>query len=133
MHTKLAVSIHAPVWGANTINKHIIEKGLFQSTHPCGVRKALKLAVLGLFVSIHAPVWGAKIKKYSMLLPIMFVSIHAPVWGANTAVGVRNNLTIVSIHAPVWGANLHSLLSLQVDCVSIHAPVWGANYSGLAQ
>ena len=37
---KLTISIHAPVWGA-TFDKVLLALMLFQSTHPCGVRRGV--------------------------------------------------------------------------------------------
>ena len=54
------ISIHAPVWGATTIEENIkIEE----------------------IISIHAPVWGATC-YFSKALNCDWISIHAPVWGA---------------------------------------------------
>ena len=53
------VSIHAPVWGATIIIANIASFGVFQSTHPCGVRPIILDDVHKADVSIHAPVWGA--------------------------------------------------------------------------
>ena len=38
-HSVTAVSIHAPVWGAKQRLGRWLPNKLFQSTHPCGVRK----------------------------------------------------------------------------------------------
>ena len=54
---------------------------VFQSTHPCGVRQFVNPAVILICVSIHAPVWGAT-GDGLMLMHSCGVSIHAPVWGA---------------------------------------------------
>ena len=37
------VSIHAPVWGATRLFLDFLHLGLFQSTHPCGVRQRFKI------------------------------------------------------------------------------------------
>ena len=57
------------------------EYGLFQSTHPCGVRLAKAMQNNKPDVSIHAPVWGATCVVYDAKA-VIDVSIHAPVWGA---------------------------------------------------
>ena len=75
------VSIHAPVWGATLHRSQLLGHGMFQSTHPCGVRQAHTDAIFVLPVSIHAPVWGATADKI-MGWAASAVSIHAPVWGA---------------------------------------------------
>ena len=77
------VSIHAPVWGANIVQVDFAVNVLFQSTHPCGVRKALLKQKIAMCVSIHAPVWGAKCPQSKRGRRSVRVSIHAPVWGAN--------------------------------------------------
>ena len=54
------VSIHAPVWGATIVWGMPFLLILFQSTHPCGVRRRkVTLKDAPISVSIHAPVWGA--------------------------------------------------------------------------
>ena len=59
--TKIAVSIHAPAWGATLYPppaKNV--KPLFQSTHPRGVRlQHIGQQEVLTKVSIHAPAWGA--------------------------------------------------------------------------
>ena len=75
------VSIHAPVWGATSIDLSSYKMPLFQSTHPCGVRPPKDLEATDLRVSIHAPVWGATGELLNEIRT-KTVSIHAPVWGA---------------------------------------------------
>ena len=58
LHTN-KVSIHAPVWGATVLAGKPQRNGVFQSTHPCGVRHQLVQKMTAEIVSIHAPVWGA--------------------------------------------------------------------------
>ena len=76
------ISIHAPVWGATSLDKR---------------------PSIGCLISIHAPVWGATIMicATSDDLPI---SIHAPVWGATKEPKLVQVGSLISIHAPVWGA-----------------------------
>ena len=128
--------------------------GMFQSTHPRGVRRNNGVQ--------HRPVHR--------------VSIHAPAWGATSLRGEGVDMEFVSIHAPAWGATPHNTSSLlifwsfnprtrvgcdapdplpvcdgqagfnprtRVGCdenpcagsraqkVSIHAPAWGATRRGL--
>ena len=76
------VSIHAPAWGATTLQTLI--RSFFK-------------------VSIHAPAWGAT------RLGIPFeeeveVSIHAPAWGSTYGSNTNIQQIDVSIHAPAWGA-----------------------------
>ena len=49
------VSIHAPTWGATDSHPSLAFSGVFQSTHPRGVRHCLRFTVmrLGLFQSTH--------------------------------------------------------------------------------
>ena len=56
----MAVSIHAPTWGATFHCGNLTWHILFQSTHPHGVRQAAIPALAAEpKVSIHAPTWGA--------------------------------------------------------------------------
>ena len=120
------VSIHAPVWGAtrgdwqlygircfnprtrvgcdDTITVKGKSADMFQSTHPCGVRRqrTYKRAVLN--VSIHAPVWGATTPIWSRSEPVAFQSTHP--CGVRRHNLQKHGLGSVSIHAPVWGATL---------------------------
>ena len=79
----LAVSIHAPVWGAT------------------GKIHELQISDK---VSIHAPVWGATPKQRVFCAPVCF--------NPRTRVGCDRwlqdvrYLDDVSIHAPVWGATI---------------------------
>ena len=57
-----AISIHAPVLGATTATEAFLTfEQLFQSTHPCWVRRDLqdKTRTWRAEISIHAPVLGA--------------------------------------------------------------------------
>ena len=55
------VSIHAPAWGATSPTSSCSwRRTTFQSTHPRGVRRAMRTnRYRRFFVSIHAPAWGA--------------------------------------------------------------------------
>ena len=56
----LSVSIHAPTWGATLSRSNFIFSGMFQSTHPHGVRHTpINDGSIFRHVSIHAPTWGA--------------------------------------------------------------------------
>ena len=144
------ISIHAPQWGATRwcpsrrrtgrnfnprtpvgcdpvgyVLSHSM--GIFQSTHPSGVRQPcalIHLTAISYFnprtpvgcdqeglppqdrrgISIHAPQWGATSHPRRHVRHGAHISIHAPQWGAT--VGVKPRLTVVriSIHAPQWGA-----------------------------
>ena len=142
----IQVSIHAPVWGAtqsrsraaggvsfnprtrvgcdvqfNTINGNFT----FQSTHPCGVRRALVHGVrVSIWVSIHAPVWGATTLLICLRPSGTFQSTHP--CGVRPWAGISLTNSLVSIHAPVWGATNPNRDGHTLPPVSIHAPVWGA-------
>ena len=58
--------------------------GVFQSTHPHGVR--------------HRASFGMRHR--------VAVSIHAPAWGATAVCSRRRLRSWVSIHAPAWGATM---------------------------
>ena len=98
------VSIHAPVWGATLWRGLVMPTHGFQSTHPCGVRRASWKTHSKVSVSIHAPVWGATSGRIIKSPHNEFQSTHP--------CGVRHTKALpyyasrVSIHAPVWGATL---------------------------
>ena len=143
--TKLFVSIHAPVWGATKKNLSMTLDTLFQSTHPCGVRRLVVKTNEQGIVSIHAPVWGAT-STSDHFINEPSVSIHAPVWGATSSFARAkthqsfNPRTRVGCDA--WhgqsrkppgfnprtrvGCDIANAASRQIPKVSIHAPVWGA-------
>ena len=93
---------------------------MFQSTHPCGVRRAVDgLTSCKHRVSIHAPVWGAT--------TLMLVSFSTDGFQSTHPCGVRrlgrttNPVAYVSIHAPVWGATqVVKTLSRQSTFQSTH-------------
>ena len=86
------------------VNNNCLVSGVFQSTHPSGVRHPCPS------ISRSTP----------------SISIHAPQWGATELVSVRDGLAGISIHAPQWGATQQFQHSLVADDISIHAPQWGA-------
>jgi len=56
----MAVSIHAPAWGATHCQTPVVLMNWFQSTRPRGARPWPQRAIhLQRTVSIHAPAWGA--------------------------------------------------------------------------
>ena len=119
----LAVSIHAPVWGATrhcqqNICGHCFNprtrvgcdiahplqaiETMFQSTHPCGVRQLGDNEFVTRWVSIHAPVWGATMVFLLLSLVLCFnPRTRVGCDPCGTVILVNTN---VSIHAPVWGA-----------------------------
>ncbi len=75
------VSIHAPVWGATTGQRHDHEFHRFQSTRPCGARRiGYCFAWRLLCFNPRARVGRDSFMGKSYAIPR--VSIHAPVWGA---------------------------------------------------
>ena len=102
---KMAVSIHAPAWGA---------------TEPS------PLTHLREVVSIHAPAWGATIRASDARLQRP-VSIHAPAWGATiTLVSLLVFLTLFQSTHPRGVRRILREFFLRLIVVSIHAPAWGA-------
>ena len=83
IHAKhMAISIHAPQWGATVGHIVLDSLDIFQSTHPSGVRRAQAFErVLDDAISIHAPQWGATSNE-EIIKHIACISIHAPQWGA---------------------------------------------------
>ena len=101
-------------------------QGLFQFTHPGGVRQGCIGRYVGApNVSIHAPGRGATAPAPGGLWSTS-VSIHAPGRGATSRVGWQAVHRDVSIHAPGRGATLHSSSAIHTVVVSIHAPGRGA-------
>ena len=117
------VSIHAPAWGATCTSRRSQQacpcfnprtrvgcdanaarssspRGLFQSTHPRGVRPLPQEEHMETKkVSIHAPAWGATSSCVASGSSAM-VSIHAPAWGATAASehGKKSPSTFQSTH-----------------------------------
>ena len=61
----MAISIHAPTWGATVDGKKIDIAPVFQSTLPRGERPFTEF-LTGDYtpISIHAPTWGATVGQY---------------------------------------------------------------------
>ena len=99
------VSIHAPVWGATEFS--VLESHaymLFQSTRPCGARRALANKPLWLNAGFNPRARVGRDPRQSRESIRVLVSIHAPVWGATPNSMPNMADSVVSIHAPVWGA-----------------------------
>ena len=108
------------------VNNNCLVSGVFQSTHPSGVRHPCpSISRSTPSISIHAPQWGAT-ELVSVRDGLAGISIHAPQWGATELVYGRDGLAGISIHAPQWGATQQFQHSLVADDISIHAPQWGA-------
>ena len=77
----IAVSIHAPAWGATRGRIDQVGRGGFNPRPRMGGDLEAELAELVAGVSIHAPAWGATAEASLVVIP-HDVSIHAPAWGA---------------------------------------------------
>ena len=78
--------------------------GLFQSTHPRGVRRGIHPHVQVLrAISIHAPTWGATQEAVTKAIDLQFQSTHPR--GVRPTVSYDGEeIILISIHAPTWGA-----------------------------
>ena len=76
------ISIHAPAWGATGILFVITTSGVFQSTHPHGVRhRAWEIKRQDVaFQSTHPH--GVRLRQIFERYAKDGISIHAPAWGA---------------------------------------------------
>ena len=83
----LAISIHAPQWGATITLSESAANFEFQSTHPSGVRR-------------HG---------FPRLLWPSSISIHAPQWGATTRPAAEGFVAYFNPRTPV-GCDQHTLL-----------------------
>ena len=122
----MIVSIHAPAWGATGIAITVHLAGVFQSTHPRGVRLCFALSA-DIFseVSIHAPAWGATFRRLKFINYIV-VSIHAPAWGATGALPCNSRSSFRFNPRTRVGCDMITRASGCIVKVSIHAPAWGA-------
>ncbi len=78
------------------------EVGLFQSTHPHGVRRQNSPLGNLEWVSIHAPAWGA---ACSSSFGTSFDSFNPRTrMGCGDFDTLDESIRGVSIHAPAWGA-----------------------------
>ena len=133
--------------GCDQENKKVSKVGMFQSTHPCGVRRrvAICCATSTKFQSTH-PCGVRRFYKVKKSCRSLFQSTHPcgvrqkhlPNMSPKSAFqsthpcGVRpwdkqgQAVDHVSIHAPVWGATSDWIPVSDLPKVSIHAPVWGA-------
>ena len=109
------VSIHAPTWGATPYaSGEIGQERSFNPRSHVGSDTNINTSVCFKFVSIHAPTWGATLCMVFAII-LRMVSIHAPTWGATcVTVYVGRNLLYVSIHAPTWGATPRFLARFNV-------------------
>ena len=105
-----SVSIHAPVWGATKNRLQVNASGLFQSTHPCGVRLS-DMIIIGFAVRFNprtrvgCDAWQSVCANVNR-----FQSTHP--CGVRLIQATRPTTRKVSIHAPVWGATEYAVFSL---------------------
>ena len=93
----LAVSTHAPAWGATNVPPHLSAEAMFQPTRPHGARHALKISL-------------SKTPKFQPTRP------HGARLGDKKSAATSNN---VSTHAPAWGAT-QNLITKSLDSISFN-------------
>ena len=145
------ISIHAPQWGATTVDATITPILRFQSTHPSGVRPtATRTAIRVCNFNPRTPVGCDDPSRrsrrdqgyFNPRTPVgcdarevagavhELISIHAPQWGATCRSFPRSRRQSISIHAPQWGATIFAHILPTLFRISIHAPQWGATWRG---
>ena len=84
-HASRPVSIHAPTRGATWLWYNDMDKLMFQSTHPHGVRHTEQTSQpqWGEFQSTHPH--GVRLYIATPIVIVLYVSIHAPTRGATAA------------------------------------------------
>ena len=102
---------------------------LFQSTHPHGVRRKSAVARLSCLVSIHAPTWGATAlaQGFSPNLD-EFQSTHPH----GVRLFISNSVFIILLFQSTHPHGVRPMISFDsnyISVVSIHAPTWGATRS----
>ena len=112
--------------GCDDVSSDDRDRMMFQSTHPCGVRRdKLASTTYSYVVSIHAPVWGATFGS-------MACNSKKACFNPRTRVGCDQAKT----HKYDEDHSFNPRTRVGCDCrcgrtgyrkqVSIHAPVWGA-------
>ena len=148
------VSILAPLRGATVGLLILAAVGMFQSTHPCGVRLVDELMrTQNRSVSIHAPLRGAThplrgaghkagvsihapLRGATLMLPVMIIisagfNPRTPAGCDVKAAEAAKEAEKVSIHAPLRGATVYPSSTDSISSVSIHAPLRGATWRTL--
>ena len=122
------VSIHAPTRGATIFIFGDMDKLLFQSTHPHGVRRRIiNLKIINHGVSIHAPTRGATSPStVAAIILSEFQSTHPH--GVRRFVRERGWLRLLRFQSthPHGVRHSNKVKVANVDLVSIHAPTRGA-------
>ncbi len=123
------VSIHAPTWGATLGGVFSSSSNKFQSTRPRGARLSANgsLNVYGGF-NPRAHV-GRDYNSATNLYKANSFNPRAHV-GRDFLSLKDEKLCGVSIHAPTWGATSVTVKNPRKGRVSIHAPTWGATEDG---
>ena len=88
---------------------HEVNPGVFQSTHPCGVRLLASESIQPnwTFQSTHP--CGVRLKTKTRSIAILDISIHAPLRGATADyIFLADIEHPISIHAPLRGATADS-------------------------
>ena len=147
----LAISIHAPAWGA-TIHPSVLLDMPDISIHaPAWGATCLAQAVARrVLISIHAPAWGATLLPFLLSLAFENFNPRARVGrdeslssrtttpsyfnprarvGRDLEVGQALIDVGISIHAPAWGATTSHSPRQHHHRISIHAPAWGATHA----
>ena len=107
----LAISIHAPTWGATAICRGTRSGNLFQSTHPRGVRQCVLEPCRGhsQFQSTH-PRGVRRTLRRTTVTPTRYFNPRTHVGCDERRVDVPHGYAI-SIHAPTWGATPTDVVS----------------------
>ena len=121
----IAISIHAPTWGATSFAPHCEPLEEFQSTHPRGVRQLWEKPIGGKVDFNPRTHVGCDITTTNTKITTA-ISIHAPTWGATSPKFLQQMDANISIHAPTWGATYKGQYLDYLIPISIHAPTWGA-------
>ena len=121
------ISIHAPQWGATRTLGRLLFRGVFQSTHPSGVRQAITsyTTVVRAHFNPRTPV-GCDSTVGSRPYPSGHFNPRTPV-GCDLLHDMDCGHDVrISIHAPQWGATVDIEGGRNRQPISIHAPQWGA-------
>ena len=114
--------------------RHCQRGGVFQSTHPHGVRQQiLENTKLTRQVSIHAPAWGATGYNYQAILEKRGFNPRTRM-GCDSTLGKCASLYVFqSTHPHGVRPTMPSVSTFDGSFVSIHAPAWGATAQKWAQ
>ena len=106
-----------------------MQAGVFQSTHPSGVRQSIKaLAPSTRNFNPRTPVGCDRTGTWWARPAIIYFNPRTPV-GCDTHRTQSAHFEIISIHAPQWGATRYDWNHFDTYEISIHAPQWGATRS----